>query len=1070
MVPQQRNTAPADWACQDNTLPRRANIFAPADTAKEPVEARAMKTLQQLCTPRPSVFETQRRDTVLDLADLTANRIDPASFFEENYVTEGMKILLEQAFRRLEGKSDQGIFKLKQAMGGGKTHNLLTLGLLARHPSFRQRVMGSFYTPDAELGAVRVVAFSGRESDAPFGIWGSIAEQMGKRDFFADLYSPLQAPGQKAWENLLAGESLLILLDELPPYFENARSKAVGNSDLAQVTATALSNLLVALGKESCSRVCLVITDLTAAYAGGSQQISSVLADFERETHRSAMSLEPVRMNSDELYQILRRRIFAQLPPEPEVREVAQGYAKAIRDARQMDITNESPEQFAVRIQTAYPFHPAIRDLYARFRENPGFQQTRGLIRLMRIVTARLWSAGMADKRYLIAAHDLDFNDRETRTEIGQINSSLDNAIAHDIASEGSAVAEAMDANLGGTDSQDASRLLLMASLANVPNAVLGLSIPELVACLAAPGRDLTRLKSDVLEKFATGAWYLHSNRDGKLFFKNVQNLNAKLESLVGAYNAEQAVHELRTRLEKIFAPENGDCYQRVAPLPAVDEIELEQDRVTLVVVEPYAGTGLRPEVKEFYAQTTWKNRVAFLTGSRNTYDQLIDTGKRLRAIKNIQDELKADKLPAGDPQVVQAGELNDRIQGNFHSAVRETFTTLWYPTGSELLRADFRMKFEGNKYSGEKQIVDILGEKMKFTAEVSGEYWDTFRKKCEARLFTAQSLPWSEIRRRAGMEIRWQWHHPKALDDLRAECLLRDVWREQGGFVDRGPFPAPTTGVTVNRTFRDPHTGEVTLRITPVHGDQIFYDVGSDATSASARLDGQTLKTNDLRVSFVVYDSTNQHKTGEVIEWTNEITLKHRFFHDGGYQRLELQAIPTGTIYYTTDGSDPKVTGAVYDEPFVLPPKTLFVLAYATADGVESAVEQLAVHWGKESDVPVVDAAKKAEWKRAQSYNSTKDSYEFLERLKKYRAMPAGVRLSISGVDGDREWLEVNTSGGKQIEPAFIEEALVVLRKIQSSGQVQISADALHFAQGQDLLDWVAEVRATLAKSEIKQ
>lgn len=561
-----------------------------------------MKTLQQLCTPRPSVFDTQRRDTVLDLADLTGERIDPALFFEENYVTEGMKILLEQAFRRLEGKSDQGVFKLKQAMGGGKTHNLLTLGLLARHPAFRQRVMGSFYTPDAKLGTVRVVAFSGRESDAPFGVWGSIAEQMGKRELFAELYSPLQAPGQKAWENLLAGENALILLDELPPYFENARSKQIGNSDLAQVTATALSNLLVALGKESCSRVCLVITDLSAAYASGSQQISSVLADFERETHRSAMSLEPVRMNSDELYQILRKRIFAELPGEPEIREVAQAYAKTIRDAKQMDITNESPEQFALRIHAAYPFHPAIRDLYARFRENAGFQQARGLIRLMRIVTARLWSKEMAGKRHLIAAHDLDFNDRETRAEIGQINSTLDNAIAHDIASDGSAVAEAMDNNLGSTDAQDAARLLLMASLANVPNALLGLSIPELVACLAAPGRDLTRLKSDVLEKLATGAWYLHSNRDGKLFFKNVQNLNAKLESLVNTYQSEQAVQELRSRLDKLVAPENGDCYQRVAALPALDEIELEQDRVTLVIIEPYTGTGLRPEVREFYA------------------------------------------------------------------------------------------------------------------------------------------------------------------------------------------------------------------------------------------------------------------------------------------------------------------------------------------------------------------------------------------------------------------------------------------------------------------------------------
>ena len=96
-----------------------------------------MKPLKQLCIPRDNVFDPQRRDTVLDLADLLEDRIQPAPFFETNFITEGMRTLLEQAFRRLEGKSSQGIFKLKQAMGGGKTHNLLVLGLLARHPEFR---------------------------------------------------------------------------------------------------------------------------------------------------------------------------------------------------------------------------------------------------------------------------------------------------------------------------------------------------------------------------------------------------------------------------------------------------------------------------------------------------------------------------------------------------------------------------------------------------------------------------------------------------------------------------------------------------------------------------------------------------------------------------------------------------------------------------------------------------------------------------------------------------------------------------------------------------------------------
>ena len=45
-----------------------------------------MKTLKELCKPRDSVFDVQRRDTVLDLADLAQDKIDPAAFFAENYL------------------------------------------------------------------------------------------------------------------------------------------------------------------------------------------------------------------------------------------------------------------------------------------------------------------------------------------------------------------------------------------------------------------------------------------------------------------------------------------------------------------------------------------------------------------------------------------------------------------------------------------------------------------------------------------------------------------------------------------------------------------------------------------------------------------------------------------------------------------------------------------------------------------------------------------------------------------------------------------------------------------------
>lgn len=74
--------------------------------------------LKTSCTPRESVFNRDRRDVVLNLSDLLESKIDAEDFFEENFITSGMKTLLEKTFSRLEGSIDQAsTFLLTQAMG-----------------------------------------------------------------------------------------------------------------------------------------------------------------------------------------------------------------------------------------------------------------------------------------------------------------------------------------------------------------------------------------------------------------------------------------------------------------------------------------------------------------------------------------------------------------------------------------------------------------------------------------------------------------------------------------------------------------------------------------------------------------------------------------------------------------------------------------------------------------------------------------------------------------------------------------------------------------------------------------
>src|SRR5258708_2023259 len=67
---------------------------------------------------------------------------DGTAFFENTSITQGMRDLINEGVARLAGVSSQAVFNLKQAMGGGKTHLLVGLGLLAKYPELRKKYCG----------------------------------------------------------------------------------------------------------------------------------------------------------------------------------------------------------------------------------------------------------------------------------------------------------------------------------------------------------------------------------------------------------------------------------------------------------------------------------------------------------------------------------------------------------------------------------------------------------------------------------------------------------------------------------------------------------------------------------------------------------------------------------------------------------------------------------------------------------------------------------------------------------------------------------------------------------------
>jgi hypothetical protein len=1024
-----------------------------------------LKTLEQACKPRASVFDPSVRDTVYNIDDL--NQIDAHQFFAENYATQGMRQLLTEAFKRLEGKSESasGAFLLSQSMGGGKTHNLLALGLLAKTPALRQPVMGEFYQP-GPLGAVRVVTFSGRKTNTPFGLWGDIAEQINKKEVFKDFYSPLKPPGDAEWVELLRGEPVLLLLDELPPYFEAAQAVPVGATTLDRITTTAIANLLVAVSSGKLPNACVVLTDLRAsAYGAGSAAVSEALNNLESEARRGVTHIDPVRLASDELYHILRMRLFESVAEPCDIEAVGDAYAAAVDEARKMDLTTASPQHLRAEVVNAYPFHPGIRDLYARFKENPGFQQTRALIRIMRIIVADMWQVGAARRTYLIGAHDIDMHRPEIMSEIRQINPTLETAIAHDVASEGgTAVAEQIDGR-EQTDAQDAAKLIFLSSLSRAVNPTLGLDRSEIVSYLAAPGRDVA-LQRNALDKLQAQAWYLHATAAGALLFKNVENLNAKLESYAQGMLGEQRETELRERLREMFAPRTNAVYQELQPLPALDQVQLTQDRTTLVIFRP--SPSVQDELKQFYEHQQFKNRVLFLTGAQTGYNRVLERSAYLRAIRLIVDEFRQQGMRESDPQMIGASQIQTREESQFYLACRETFQRLLYPTKAGLTSIELEPKYVANKYEGEQQILAALKEAYKYREEVSADD-PSFRTSLENKLWpSTKQVSWGDIKRRAATDPSWLWHHPRALDDLKDALIKRDIWRDiGGGFVERGPFPKPKTSVTIQQLARDPNTGEVTLRIRPLHADAVYRtDDGSDTTSAP-KLDSYDVKTREISARYIAIDSAGQHEPGEPVIWTNTIDCKYRFFQQDGRLMCELMAIPAGTISYTLDGSSPEHGGKTYEAPFPVPDGTRFVLARASEDGVTSNLLKADVPEKGKIIGPVIDPQKPGVWKRQLARDSTGETFQFLETIARHNLRLGGVRLD-AGREG--HWASLWSDDQTYQAPPVIRDQATMLTTMLGGGNLTLQSETIQFARGQDLLDLVADLKTAIKPNEVEQ
>jgi len=555
--------------------------------------------------------------------------------------------------------------------------------------------------------------------------------------------SGARTPGVDEWVSILGDEPVLILLDELPSYLQMAQSEPVGASTLGDLTIGALERLFNALPR--CPRACVVVTNLKDdVYLDGSAQLRTLIENLTKHYDRNAQAITPVRQNSGEVFAIVRKRLFDTLPDPLRIDEVAQACVAALQKAKRVDTIPTAPETFIERIRETYPFHPSIRDLVARFSENRGYQKTRALIRLLRLAArGALQSDGNV---FLIGLQHLDFNDQATLEEIRKINAAYTNAISRDISDRGNALAEKIDAADGNRTVSSVAKVLLSSSLSNAEAPLRGLTDGELIECLADPLLEVSEIKT-AQNRLQGQAWYMFQGVDQRVFFGQTANVTAEVSEIASNIAEEQVSQTLREKLTEVFKPRSGQLYsERMAILPALDEIKLEADRPTLIILERPADK-LPEEFDKWWKGQDLQNRVLVLTADRNAVTTLKNSARRQRAIAKVEEQIRA-RHGDSSPQKAELDSLKSREAAAFTSALRETFKSIIFPqrdrSKGSILRSidDFRMEFERNDYSGEQQIIETLVKRGKFVPSDRFEQeFETIRLDAEEILFDADAV-----------------------------------------------------------------------------------------------------------------------------------------------------------------------------------------------------------------------------------------------------------------------------------------------------------------------------------------
>ncbi len=650
-----------------------------------------LKPWREVIRPNQDVAQGsyQQAEFAADLQQVHDGRADatqygnPVDFYDHTYITPGIRTLLVNALKRLAGRGGDPVIQTKTGFGGGKTHSLIALYHLVRnadallHPREGRdsRVSKEIWSimeeagydePPDSLGKVAVLdgmslsvtdSAKKTEGDDPLNtLWGEMAYQLGDQeayDIIGDAARQGLAPGGRQLDALFSHIGpCVILIDELVAYVRNAGTAQDNIYTFIQALTQSVRRA---------SNVSLVVTlPQTQAEAGGSVGAESLellggifrhreVDDSETQASIRLDSLmgrieavwEPLAVN--EAFEVVRRRLFDEVSDTGARDRTCEAFARMYSNDRARYPEGVTELNYLERMKACYPIHPEIFDrLYSDWSSVPGFQRTRGVLRMMANCVGRLYLNN--DASPMILPGNLPFSDGGFAGEFNRLLPGEWGPVFTEVDSDNSRTdnidkSSQRFSEVGGAARRVARTVFLGSARSG---ATRGIDSRQVHLGVAQPGHGYARY-DEALAQMTGNLYYLYQEV-GRYYFHVEENLNK-------VANDRADVLERRT-IDDYIAQKMEEARHRRADIVLYsnnsDDIA-DADTVRLVALPPGLALASRssesddatPEASEIMknrgdAPRIHRNTLLFLAAKQDDVRNLRDEARRYLAWDSI--------------------------------------------------------------------------------------------------------------------------------------------------------------------------------------------------------------------------------------------------------------------------------------------------------------------------------------------------------------------------------------------------------------------------------------------------